>query len=490
MQNINRTMKQLKQVLILIITFFSVNLIFAQEIIAEAGSYGIDNKNKIIVWHIKDLDSINAENKSISQVKFNTVLKFENVVKTLSYTETYSVNNGRDYTLYITKLPVVQVTIDDSKINRNNKIPGYFCYYNAGEHIKSTMGVRHRGNLSLTFAKKSFDIEFWNDSITKQKKDLKFKGLRSDDDWILDGMFNEPLRLRSHISAKLWTKVHEPYYSKLEPKAKSGIDIAYVELFKNDEYYGLYQFSESIDRKQLQLKENEGKNIHGELFKANSYKGGPDFTKSPKYNNLFPHWNGWRIEYPFIDYKAEWKDLAKFQDLVVNGSDDLFKNTIENNVHIENVIDYYIFINVVRATDNLGKNYYLAKYNIGEPYFFVAWDLDGVMGIIQDGKQEKYRKDILGNGLFNRLLELNPNDYKTKVKSRWNALKTNEYSYETLLAKVDKLYNEFTKNKIYEREQLVWQNKLNEVSNKEHYEYLKQWLEDRLNILDNYFNSL
>lgn len=464
---------------------------FAQEIIAKKGSYGIDNKHKIIVWHEKNLDSINAINNNTTRLKFDDSFTLNDASKQLSYSQGISVSNGDDYVLYISKIPLIHIKMDTSEINNNTKIPGSFTYFNNHDYIESTMGVRYRGNLSLSFPKKSFDLEFWTDSTSKEKKDIKFKGMRSDDDWILDGMFNEPLRLRSHISTNLWTKIHEPYYILKEPKAKSGFEVKYVEVFKNNKYYGIYQFSESVDRKQLKLKKTIDNQIHGELYKANSYKGGPDFTKSPeKYNNLFPHWNGWRTEYPFVNYESDFENLSKFTSLVVNGTDEAFIQNIEKHVDINNVIDYYLFINAIRATDNLGKNYYLAKYDKGEPYFFIPWDLDGVFGIIQDGKQERITDIVLGNGLFNRLLEINSNGYKEKVKARWTALRVKEFSNALMLSKIDKVYNTFTEDKVYEREQLVWQNKLNEVSNKAHYEYLKSFLEDRFNFLDTYFKSL
>ncbi|RAJ16795.1 CotH kinase family protein [Olleya aquimaris] len=463
---------------------------FAQDIVAEEGSYGVDDTNKVIVWHTSNLDSVVTAHKTITSLKFDKIYTLEDASSNLSYTNQYKVSNSDSYTLFITKLPLIHITINTAKIDRFSKIPGYFTYYNKGEYKKSLMGVRHRGNLSLTFPKKSYDIEFWTDSISKNSKDLKFKGMRSDDDWILDGMFNEPLRLRSHISTKLWTKVHKPYYADKEPKAKSGFEVKYVEVFKNNQYYGLYQFSESVDRKQLQVKKHDKKTIYGELYKANSYDGGPDFTKAPKYNNLFPHWAGFRVEYPLIDYEADWKNLSDFVNLVVNGSDNDFINNIEKHVHIDNVIDYYLFINVVRATDNLGKNYYLGKYTTGEPYFFVAWDLDGVMGIIQDGKRENYTNDILGNGLFNRLIQLNPNNYNQKLKERWTALRANQFSNDNLLSKIETIYNRFTTENIYKREQLVWINKLNDTSNQDHFTYLNTWINKRMSHLDTYFNSL
>ena len=463
----------------------------AQEIKAEKGSYGIDKKNKIIVWHQKDLDAVVTENKNITSIQFDENFTLKNTSKRLSYSEGFTVENNNEYTLYITKLPIIHIKLDSDKLTRDSRIVGHFTYFNNHDYIENIMGVRQRGNLSLGFPKKSYDIEFSTDSTLNENKDLKFKGMRSDDDWILDGMYNEPLRLRSHISTNLWTTIHTPYYAEKEPKAKSGFEVKYVELFRNNEYFGVYQFSESVDRKQLKLKKSEGDVVHGELYKANSYDGGPDFSKAPeKFNNLFPHWNGWRTEYPLLNYKSHFENLFALQNLVVKGTDEAFIKEIANHIKIENVIDYYIFINTVRATDNLGKNYYLGKYDSNEPFFIIPWDLDGVLGIIQDGKRENFTNSVLGNGLLNRLLELNPNGYKEKVKARWMALRATDFSNEALQSRIDKVYTNFTEEKIYEREQLVWQNKLNEKSNTEHYNYLKSFLEERLLFLDGHFKAL
>ncbi|RLJ64429.1 CotH protein [Lacinutrix venerupis] len=485
-------MKYLSQLTLMSFILLFLTQCSAQDMVtADQGSFGVDKKNKIIVWHQQNLDAILSKNKNIVSINFNEDFSLKNTSKKLSYNEGINVTNGDDYTLYISKIPLIHITIDTENMTNESKIAGNFTYYNNKEFIESVMGVRYRGNLSLSFPKKSFDIEFWTDKTSQEKKDLKFKGMRSDDDWILDGMYNEPLRLHSDVATNLWLDIQKPYYLDKEPEAKNGFEVKYVELFKNNEYYGIYQFSESVDRKQLQIKKSEGNVVNGELYKANSYDGGPDFTKAPeKFNNLFPHWSGWRTEYPFINYKSHFENLFELQQLVVKGTDESFSNNIANKVNIENVINYYLFVNAMRATDNLGKNYYLGKYNKNEPYFFVAWDLDGVLGIIRDGEREHVSDFVLGNGLFNRLIKLNPNNFNQKLKDRWIALRANEFSNDALLSRIDKVYNKFTKEKIYEREQLVWINKLNENTNKEHYEYLKTSLENRLTFLDNHFKSL
>lgn len=484
-------MKQLLlKLYFLFVLCFGTNL-FAQDLVAEKGSFGVDLKNKIIVWHVSNLDVVKSENKNATTIKFNKNFKLkETTIKSLSYTKGFTVSNGESYKLYITKFPLVHLLVDTSIMDNVFKTTAYFTFFNNKKYIKSVTGVRYRGNLSLSFAKKSFDLEFWKDSINREKKDVKLGGLRSDDDWILDAMFNEPLRLRSSVVTNLWRKIHKPYYLKKEPKAKSGFGIKYVEVFKNNEYYGIYQLSESVDRKQLKLKKDKDSSINGELYKADSYKGGPNFTKSPeKYNNTM-YWNGWAMRYPSNNYALGWKNLSELSNLVVHASDKEFLNNIESKIEVSNAIDYYLFINLLRATDNLGKNYYLGKYDKNEPYFFIPWDLDGVWGVIQDGVTVWNTSNILENGLLKRLIEINPNNYKKKVKARWAKLRLNEFSNKNLFSEINEIYHKFTDEKIYEREQLVWKNKLNETTNEEHYNRLQTWLTKRLNYLDNQFNKL
>ena len=473
--------------LLITILFFFQNTVSSQTIIAKEGSYGIDKKNKIIVWHESNLDSILSLNKNSTQIKFNEDFTFMSAETPISYTEKSNLKyNNETYSLYITKLPVINIITKDS-IKDEIKIPGNFTYFNNDTLINSLIGVELRGNISLSFPKKNYDIETWADTVSKKSIDVKFKGLRNDDDWILDGLYNEPLRIRSVFSSKLWEDIHKPYYAIKEPKARSIVKMKYVEVFKNDNYLGVYALMESTDRKLLKLKKNNDSDILGELFKATSYEGGPSFTKAPEFKNIFPHWAGFEMRYPIIDYNSYWENIYAFVNLVVNGSDTEFTKAIAQNINLENVIDYYIFVNLLRATDNLGKNYYLGKYDKEEPYFFIPWDLDGVMGSNPEGKRAPKTNDIFSNNLFDRLIEVNPNGYKEKLKSRWEALRKSEFATKALLDKIDNMYYKFSENKIYEREQLIWNYT---YSIEEQHSYLKEWMKDRVTYLDTYFKEL
>ncbi len=462
-------------------------LVLSQKIKADKGSFGIDESNNIIVWHQRNIDSISSLSSKITGFRFGKAFKVLDSISLLSYSKTYKIaRKGKVYSLYITDLPLVKMKVK-GPINENAKVLGRYEYFDTDNYIKSSVGIEFRGNLSLTYPKKTYDLEFWADSIKDKSRDIKFKNLRDDDDWILDGLYNEPLRIRSFMATTLWTAIHEPGYQSAEPEAKSGIDAIFVEVFKNKRYQGLHTLSESVDRKLLNLKRNDDGIIKGELFKASSYDGAPAFTKAPKFNNLFPHWGGFEMVFPIVDYESHWGNLAQFVDLVVNGTDTEFERLISEKIDMANSIDYFLFVNLLRATDNLGKNYYLARYDKDGPYFFVPWDLDGVMGIIQDGKRIATTNDILSNGLFNRLLKVNPEEYKSKLKSRWVTLRQSEFSSENLLGTIRMLFSQLRTRKLYEREYLIWSGKR---SVEEDYEYLELWLKNRLTFLDAHFEGL
>ena len=473
-----RKTRKISLLLLFLISFFSGQ---AQEIIAEEGSFVVDDTNKIIIWNNQGFDT------RATTFTFNRTFKVVDTEAISSVSNPVAVEGDLGmYTLYRTKLPIVHLQINQD-VEDDVKRFGDFSYYDFESFLKSGVGIEHRGNLSLTFPKKSYDLEFWIDAIRKQSKDLQFKGMRSDDDWILDALYNEPLRIRSTIAAELWLKMSMPDYIQKESKAKSGFKVRYVEVLKNGIYLGVYALSEPVDRKLLELKANEGKIVHGELFKAAAYEGGPSFKKSPEYDNLFPHWAGFEMKFPLVNYKAHWNDLAKFVDLVVNANDANFSAQIGQHLDIDNAINYFLLVNLLRATDNLGKNYYLAKYDTNEPYFFVPWDLDGVLGVIQEGKRIPTTNDVLSNGLFDRLLSVNPNGYRNQLKARWHTLRQKEFSEKELLHQVEKMYSKFNSEKVYEREFGLWKST---YSQEEDFDYLTSWIKNRLVYLDTYFEGL
>lgn len=131
--------------------------------------------------------------------------------------------------------------------------------------------------------------------------------------------------------------MHTPFYLAEEEDAKSGADVMYVEVFLNNTYNGIYMLSEQVDSKQLELKSFKKDKIRGELYKSEAILNHATyFANATSYDNTQDTWDG-------------------FVDFVANSSDGEFDAGIAERVHIGNALDYFIFLNVLRAVDNRGK---------------------------------------------------------------------------------------------------------------------------------------
>ncbi|QIE58384.1 spore coat protein CotH [Rasiella rasia] len=447
---------------------------------AQPDSYQIDHEKNIIVVNIDAEDDITHE---ISSVTLDEVYELSTPVQGLQNTQRYEVIKGKEsYSLFITKSPIISIQVKDS-LTKHPKVLGHFRYFDADTTFSSVIGMDLRGNLSLTYPKKSFNIEFYTDSVSKGKKELKFKDLRKEDDWILDGLYNEPLLLRAYTSQKLWKDIHTPWYAEDEPKARATVDGVYVDLFVNNEYRGVYLLSEKIKRSLLKLKKMKGDTVRGELFKAGYYHGGTSFKEAPEFKNSLPTWAGWEMEYPYEDYTAHYNNLHKAINFVISSDATDFDEQLGIYFDEENMVDYFLFANLIRATDNFGKNFYLAKYKEETAYFIVPWDMDGVLGTIQAGKRIPTTNDVLSNNLFDRMVA-NPR-LKYEMGKRWKDLRTTSFHTDSLIARIEKRYNKLADTKMYERDELAW-NKSHEA---EHLTYMLDWLQKRLTYLDTYFTE-
>ena len=105
------SMNRLLAFLIFITSTFLYQSGFSQTIKADVNSFFVDEKNKMILWHVSDLDSI----KNLKAIKFKNKLEFKKLFKfPLSYQESYVVSHkeNKEYKLYITKLPIVQIAFN------------------------------------------------------------------------------------------------------------------------------------------------------------------------------------------------------------------------------------------------------------------------------------------------------------------------------------------------------------------------------------------
>jgi hypothetical protein len=388
--------------------------------------------------------------------------------------------------LYFTQLPLIHINPSEW-IPDDFKVPADFIYADDEQTLTSIVGIERRGGFTQGLPKKTWDLEFWeDDSGAEETIDVSFAGMREDDDWVLDAVYNEPLRVNAYAAHKLWLDLHQPYYIEDEPEAKSGADVAWCEMFFDGQYFGLHFLSEQIDRKQLKLKKfkEEDKEIRGELYKGVLPLLGVLLRAVPRQsNNTRDTWDGFELKYPDVNDTINWDNLYDLVDFIVDSPDATFAADIEDWMHLGNVVDYFLFINLAGARDNTGKNIYTARYDNDEPYFYAAWDLDGTFGNNWDGMDYPFTDYILTNGLHRRLIENNVAGFNDLVCARYQELLTSGlFVRDSLYARITTQHDYLLANGVYEREEIAWPGSADPTESRLH--YTLDWIRKRTQFLD------
>ena len=428
----------------------------AQELPFAKGTYCVDAQKKIIVVS-------GRENSS----------------------ETIEIQ-GETYKLFRTAMPIITIATDGPIVN-SPAVHGTISVADTdGNVIEMHAGFKIRGTSSQQYDKKSYRVELWADATGSTMMDTTFLGLRSDDDWNLEALWAQPLRLRDKVANELWMEMHQLYYQELEPDARSGVRMEYADVFVNGSYVGIYALSERMDRKQLELKKFNGEN-RGLLYKGNG-SGAPTFESLPAYDNTLGTWDNYEWVYPNeAEASYDWSHLYSFTNFVMNASDNVFYAQYSAQFDKGNAIDYYLFINVLQAMDNMGRNLFLARYKKTGPYFYLPWDLDAVWGLDTDGKPTNNANGLMSNGFYDRLIhDCTNNGFVASAQTRYNALRNTVLTKEHIMQLVQNQYNALLENGAYDREHEAWPDFTLDESQ---LTYMSNWLEARFNYLDAEINA-
>jgi spore coat protein CotH len=479
----------------LLLVLLRVNALAADTIVVRSGQFGIDETKKLVIVN-RNTEDINAE--WLQEKEAIELDECYAIVPAVAVVETgmaYPIVSGQGdaYTLYFTQLPLIFITADETIVDEP-KVPARFTMIEGDTHtVSSDMGIEIRGGFTqFMFSKKSYKLSFKEDATLEKSKDVSLLGLRSDDDWDLQAMANEPLRMNEKTSFDIWRKVNTLHYQSEEDEAINSCRMLYAELFLNGAYQGVYCVSEPVDRKQLKLKKyDDKKGIRGELYKGAGW-GPTVFTSCPPYDNDSLWWvnsDGYGYEWLYPDEdeaNRDWKGLHDFVYFVMNSSDADFNAHYSDYFEENNAIDYYLFINFARAEDNKGNNLFVAKYTKDEPYFYVPWDLDATFGNSWEGGKRDITDDIMSNGFYDRIA-LSPGGFKEKLAAKWTRLRKDWLTVDGLMNLFNENYDYLLRNGVYEREERTWKDQDKYQFDASYMDYLQDWIAKRLEFLDQSF---
>lgn len=392
------------------------------------------------------------------------------------------------FQLYFTRIPLLHITSDET-IRNDPKVLSKMSLQFSNDYndshstntINSYVGIEIRGQSSTRYDKKSFGLELWKNEF-EDDYSASLLGMHYGEDWILDAMYIDDLRMRNKISFELWEKLSSVPASDQKPDVVPGIHCEYVELFLNNRYHGIYTLNEKLDENILHYSHNQ--DIQGGvLYKAEGWGDGGtrfDSIKSSPPDDYY--WDGWEQIYP--NESVAWNPLDELRHHIVNSSDEEFRAEIESYFDLDNAINYYLFITLLIAMDNTGKNTYLARYTEHSTFFYMPWDIEATWGLFWNRDKMGYTALVINN-LFRRLMKTNAGDFNERVQEQWFTLRNNTFSEKELFQAIDEYYELLKNNGVIERENQRWGEFIIDLD-AEH-DFITQWLKNRLAYLDTHF---
>ena len=405
-----------------------------------------------------------------------------------------------DAQLQFTFLPIIQ-------------LKGDFGYdYQAGTVLFSDPSVPQSDTLTATIK--------WRGGTTnaegKHKRNYKIKleadttllGMRNDNNWILDAGQPDVFRMRNRIAMDIWNDMaRKPYYADLEPKARNGVSGRIVELFLNNEYRGFYNLSENIDRKQLKIKkiDKETGSIRGCLYKGISWDNTQMFNILTDYDNKQESFKGYEVKYPDLNDSdtTDWLPLVFVSNTIRNMTEELFTQDADQYVDLPVLADYSIFLSVVNALDNSGKNMFWAVYdkNITQKLTLAPWDLDctfgqrwgGTLTPLDEEDPDITSPDYLSDVdvyVFYRLYNYNAFQFNEQLNERYLQLRKsgNVLSTDSLISRVTYYYNTIKNSGAAQRETDKWSGDSDiwgdTIDFNQEYSYICHWINRHMEVID------
>ena len=381
-----------------------------------------------------------------------------------------------------------------------------------GNVVELPAGFKTRGATSKKYSMKpALNMKLFTEDYTEEA-DSSLLEMRSCSSWILDAMAIDRICMRNRVAFDIWNEFSRlPYATDFD--GRNGTEGQFVELFINNQYYGIYCLNDKINRKLLDLKKVQEKDgvvtIRGALYKS----GTNDIAdqNNPGYNEdstacVIQWHDAWELSYP-DDYGClqAWKPL---QDAILTGNN---KDYVKKYFFLENLADYQIHVMALAISDNWGnKNHYLSVRNITKNiddldpteanrrrFVMTPWDLDTSFGghyegDYYDGHYAEFPISSMSNNAPYPISQLvGDEEYKAILKQRWIEGRVGAFSVENVCKKLEDYRDLFIQSGAWarmvehydaQRDKPKYVNDLTREIN-----FIEEWYKDRFQQMDAYF---
>ncbi len=340
-----------------------------------------------------------------------------------------------------------------------------------------------RGQNSALFSKKSYAVKLLNQKEKGISEPLL--GMQRSTDWKLLAMYSDPNKVRDKVSMDLWEEIAKAE----EGFNERGPEMEYCEVVLDGEYMGLYGMMLPVDEHTLGL--GEGNVLYKILDWYMPEPADIQASIDQNYEVCYPV----RIRYPEKNGAVEelWKPITEYFTCKYWSID---FNAYSEMSYVENLADYYIFIQTVSGFDNYLKNTYIFSEETaggaGYKMITIPWDLNYTFGncysyepdlnytAFNDDASVNYVEPVL-----EQLFRSSFNGEGEVLKERWNKYRTGILRTEHITELLQENMDHLQETGAFARDTERWEGALNSSDLSE----VESYVERRMLYLDEYFGN-
>jgi hypothetical protein len=382
---------------------------------------------------------------------------------------------------------------------------------------EGTIGIEYRGCSSQWFDKKSYGFETWDER--GQDIDVPLAGFPEEEDWILYGPFSDKSLLRNVIIYALSNEI-----------GRYATKTAFAELRLNGSYEGIYVLMEKIKRDQnrvaisklsaedvtggyiLKIDKTCGDGVTGEaeyteaIAFPSEYDGNGDPDGERKIQFLYDYPDPELVGAAQRAYIQQY--IHDFESSLMAADFADPTTGYRQYIDVDSFIDHFLLNELSRNPDAYRLSAFLHKDRGGKLTMGPIWDFNLAFGNVDycsawETNDWAYRfNDYCPNDRWQvpfwweRLLE-DP-EFVSALQTRWRTLRQGAFSlssiesimedWKTMLEEAGALGRNYLRWNVLGT--YVWPNRFIGQTYDEEYEYLRQWIAERLTWMDGAIDGL
>lgn len=415
-----------------------------------------------------------------------------------------------------TKLPLVLINTNGEEIKDHYRVDArmeiihndkdnYNTRFSKATEYDGDINIEIRGTSSSNYPKKQFSLE--TQDVWGTNNNVSIFGWPKENDWILYAPYSDKSLLRNVLAYKISAEMN--HYA---PRTQL------CEVFINNEYQGVYVFTEKVKRDEgrvdiskLKKSDLSGNKVSGGYILQVDRQDLGKYSWTSPYSPLggsttdiniictYPKLED--IQLQQINYINNW--FTSFEDNLNGGNFDNPKEGYKNYIDVNSFIDFFLVQEISKNVDGYRLSSYLHKDRSDKDSLLHAgpvWDFNlgfGNADYCQGGSYEGWAynfNDICSHHFnqvpfwWSKLLE--DEQYRNQLKCRWNELRASTLRTKTLNKWIDQQVEVLSNAQVRNFE--TW-NVLSSYVDPNNYightyenevDYFKTWLNNRLEWMD------